>query len=747
MSNVRAQTSSDIVISLDGLYGPSIGCFMVDNNLKLIWHNPFISNWPVARGVSTCYELFGKDQPCQDCAAKRAFLSGSPETCEQLLIDSKGRKSFYHVVGSPIRDRGEDGARYLAVIQDITARMETEQEYRRVNELNYNIIYNAPVGIFTLNQHGVITSTNPAHLKIAGNPPLDKLLGYDWLNSPNVISSGLAHYLKMGLSGKSFKVADFEFTANLTGRKLFMTIKGVPLRDKKGKIQGLLCIIEDTTEKTKYLVELERLKRINENIIHSITNGIMVINKDMKLLTWNDGMEAIFGIKATKALKLPFQKCLQEIGLSRAIKQIDNGLKSGQSYAVEKFGISLPSKGYISVNYKIMPLFDEHRSQFGVILFFEDITQKEKYEIKYQTLFNEAKDGIIVIQKNGGFLSANPMALELLQRSWEGLEKVNFQKLVWEEDIKRIKTILSQGSEREIQPFELRLVLPTQEYLTVEISVSRVRERDKTVALQMIMRDVRERIKLEKQLFQASRLSGLGELAAGVAHEINNPLATIAGYAEEVLDLLSEWNSKPGLDQDQISELELLVKLIRDQSYRCKEITRNLLDFSCVKPPCFQFIDLNEIILNTLSFVRNPGRGGNGRIQLSLNSDLPLLKTDYSQIQQVFLNVLKNALDATEKAGNINIITTASAYKIAIIFRDTGIGMTPQELDRMFDPFFTTKPSDKGTGLGLSISYRIVEQLGGEIQVESQKGEGTTFSIIFPRDHNGRTASKKNSHH
>jgi len=734
MSNVTNQSPRDIAIPWDGIHGTSLGCFMVDRDMKILWHRPFSSEWPaLKREIRHCYEIFSKDDPCENCAALASFSSGLPESCEQHFIDDDGRNTYYHIVVSPIKDDKGQIVRFIEVMQDITVRKEAEERHKGISEFNYSIIFNAPVAIFTLNKHGVITSTNPAHMKIAGNPPLDKLMGLDWLHSPNVIKSGLDNHLKRGLSGESFELTDFPFTANITGRKLIMTLRGVPLKNKNNKVEGLLCILEDTTEKSRYLKEIEQLKKYDENIIQSITNGIMVVNKKLSVLTWNNSMEAIFGVNSSDALNLPLRSCLKKMGMAKAIWQIKKGIESGNSYNVEKADILHPTKGFISLNYKIMPLFDENHNQSGVILFFEDITLKEKFEIKYQGLFNEAKDGIVVTEPDGHFLSANPKAFELLQTRWREIKQKKLQDLIYLGDKKRFQSNLSLIRKgREVQPYEVRLAINGKEPLPVEISVSELREQEKTVALQFIMRDIRERIKLEKQLLQASKLSGLGELAAGVAHEINNPLATVSGCAEEVLDLLSEWKIKSDMNSEQLAELKDLVEMMRDQSYRCKEITRNLLDFARVNVPTLLRVDLNNIIQSILSLAGYQAGTEGGRIRLNLAPQLPEIKTDYSQIQQVFLNIFKNALDATEGGGYINITTASADGVVTVTFQDTGVGMSQEELDRMYDPFFTTKPSDRGTGLGLSICYRIVERLGGKIEVSSKKGVGTTFKVIFP---------------
>jgi two-component system NtrC family sensor kinase len=301
-------------------------------------------------------------------------------------------------------------------------------------------------------------------------------------------------------------------------------------------------------------------------------------------------------------------------------------------------------------------------------------------------------------------------------------------------------SIIAIKKGNEVKPLEVKLSVNGHEPIPVEMSISKVVEHEKSVALQFIIRDVRERLKLEKQLLQASKLSGLGELAAGVAHEINNPLAAISGCSEEVLDLLAEWQSESGLSREQVSELKELLTMLKEQSYRCKDITQNLLNFARVNEPTLLDVNLNDIIKSILAFTGHQGGQIMDRVRLSLDPRLRSIRSDYSQIQQVFLNIFKNALDATESGGGIHIVTTSGKNDATASFHDTGTGIAPENLERIFNPFFTTKAPDRGTGLGLSISYRIIERLGGSIEVKSVKGVGTTFNIRFPAVNNDRNA-------
>jgi len=729
-----SQDRKDIAIFVEGVPGMALGCLMVDHDRNMLWHKPFVKGWPFLNDrPQDCYNLLGSSTSCETCAAIDVLRTGRPSSCEQMITQPDGGSIYYHLVASPVKDKDQNIIGVVEVIQDISSQSTYKDNYKDIINFNYNIIFNAPVAIFTLNRQGIITSTNPAHCQIAGNPPLVDILGMDWLNSRSVIESGLDYYLKKGLSGESFEVVDVHYRTNITGIDRFITLRGVPLRTNDGSIEGLLCILEDTTEKTNNLMRVEKLKRYNDNIIQSISNGIMVLDNNFSIKIWNNFMENIFGMPAKKVLGRSAIKFLPSLGLDIDIKSIFNATQEGNVLYFKSVDINCKNKGFISINYKVMPLINDENAQSGIIVFFEDITQSKKTEIQYNTLFQNANDGIVVTDLQGRFLSANAKFLNLITLTWLELQAISIEDLIFADDIHVFQNyLMNTGDNGDVVPLEIRLSSKKNDPIPVEINLSRVIVQNENVAFQLIVRDIRERLKLEKQLFRASKLSALGELAAGVAHEINNPLATIAGYSEELLDLLKTW--KMDLIKPHLRELKEIINMIKTQSYRCKSITNNLLDFARVNAPTYSDVDINEIIYSVLSLSAYITYENKNRVKLDLMDDMPLLKIDYSHAQQVMLNILNNAFDAIEDSGDIIISSKEHNNYISVIFKDTGIGIDKKNMERIFDPFFTTKSPDKGTGLGLSISYRIMERLGGSIDVKSKKSAGSTFELRFPKE-------------
>ena len=228
----------------------------------------------------------------------------------------------------------------------------------------------------------------------------------------------------------------------------------------------------------------------------------------------------------------------------------------------------------------------------------------------------------------------------------------------------------------------------------------------------------------------SNKLASIGRLAAGVAHEINNPLAIIGEKAGLMQDLV-------GLDQNFRHREKFLDQLASLQNAvgRARTITHRLLGFARRMETSMTLVQLNEILQEVLSFLEKDAVYRNIHVIMQLQPDLPVIRADHGQLQQVFLNVINNAIDAIRSDGEIHITSRRENQKtVMVAISDTGPGIAPEILKNIFEPFFTTKANEakKGTGLGLSITYGIVQKMGGEIEVSSEVGVGTTFIITFP---------------
>jgi PAS domain S-box-containing protein len=274
--------------------------------------------------------------------------------------------------------------------------------------------------------------------------------------------------------------------------------------------------------------------------------------------------------------------------------------------------------------------------------------------------------------------------------------------------------------------YKFRLHTPAGEDRTINAAIAPlVTKKFNVIGRLIILDDITERVELEVQLSQADKLSSIGLLAAGVAHEVNTPLAVISSYTQM---LSKQLQSDP-------AKAQLLEKITR-QTFRASEIVNNLLNFSRTSGSQFSDVDVNKVITETLALLEHQFRTAQITVHDELTLGLPSIQGNTGRLQQVFLNLFLNAKDAMAGGGTLRV-ATSNGNGVSVAISDTGTGIAPENIRRIYDPFFTTKTSpqegqNRGTGLGLSVTYGIIQEHAGQIRVESRPGEGTTFYLDFP---------------
>jgi two-component system NtrC family sensor kinase len=239
--------------------------------------------------------------------------------------------------------------------------------------------------------------------------------------------------------------------------------------------------------------------------------------------------------------------------------------------------------------------------------------------------------------------------------------------------------------------------------------------------------DITDQKKMNEAVIHAEKLASIGRLAAGVVHEINNPLATIAACAESLLSRLPVSE----VDEDQADFKEYL-QIVKDEAFRCKTITNNLLEFSHQRQSEKLLCDINQIIDQTLLLIKHHPKMGRMTIIKELDEAVAPVHVNEGQMKQIFIALISNAYDAMNGEGTLTIRTGSKVPGVCAEFVDTGCGIPSSHLSNIFDPFFTTKPVGRGTGLGLSVCYGIITDHGGKIEVDSLEGQGSTFRILLP---------------
>jgi PAS domain S-box-containing protein len=394
----------------------------------------------------------------------------------------------------------------------------------------------------------------------------------------------------------------------------------------------------------------------------------------------------------------------------------------------------------IFVEDSIFPL----RSGTGEIVGFKgisrDVTERKRAEEalrqseeKYRTILEEMDEGYYEVDVAGSYTFLNDVVCAMLGYTRKELMGMNYRIYTPEEDIRSVYKVYNEvyrtGKPRRWYP--MVNIRKDGTRIFVENSILPIRNPEGEInGFRGISRDVTERKRMEEERLQmeqkaqlASRLASVGEMASGIAHEINNPLTGVIGYAQLLLQ------------EDLPENIRKDLETINDGAQRVANVIQRLLAFARQSKPQRTYVHINEVVATTLDLRSYHLETSNIKITVQLAPDLPVTIADAGQLQQVFLNLIVNAeteMKLARGSGKLSVKTQQTDNIIRISFKDDGPGIVEENLERIFDPFFTTRQVGQGTGLGLSVCYGIVSEHGGRIYAESKPGRGATFIVELP---------------
>jgi PAS domain S-box-containing protein len=347
----------------------------------------------------------------------------------------------------------------------------------------------------------------------------------------------------------------------------------------------------------------------------------------------------------------------------------------------------------------------------------EELLESEK---RYSVLVEEAGDGVIILQ-DGKVVFANKKATEVIGYSRDELKGLPLEKLVDEKYLPLAKKMYERNLRGDVPiTFEVEWRAKNGERIPIEVSGARIYHEGRPAVLR-VARDIRERKRMEEQRLKLEKLATMGELATMVAHDLRNPLTSIrnAGYYIK--------NTCPYRTNTECKTTLEMLNIIEQETIFANNIINDLLDFAAKRPLQKKKQNINEIIEDSLTKGNIPRN-----IEVKRNFAKKATATlDEKQLERVFLNLIKNAVQAMPDGGKLAVTTKETKDNVEIIFADTGIGISEENMSKIFQPLFTTKA--KGIGMGLPICKNIVEQHNGTIEVKSKAGQGTTFLIKLPK--------------
>lgn len=356
-------------------------------------------------------------------------------------------------------------------------------------------------------------------------------------------------------------------------------------------------------------------------------------------------------------------------------------------------------------------------------------TALRESEERFRRTFEEAPIGMALMGVNFKFVKVNKKLCQMLGYSEQEFCNLSLAQVTDPVDLPHHLHLAEEvlTGRRVSYNIEKRYIRKNGESIWANLTATVVRGQDGRVLYKLgMIQDMTESKQMQQQLIQSEKLNGLGQLVAGVAHELNNPLTSVIGYSQLAL------NGCPD------SRLKLQLETIRNEGERARHIVQNLLSFARQHKPGRSQTDVNELLRSCLDLRAYSQTASNLSVRRRL-ADLPRVLADPHQLQQVFLNIIINAeqaITSSRESGNLVVKTGLKQQQgdnwVEIVIADDGPGIPPEALGRVFDPFFTTKDVGQGTGLGLSISYGIVKEHGGKIRVESEFGRGASFFVELP---------------
>ncbi|MES0491289.1 MAG: PAS domain S-box protein [Leptospirales bacterium] len=679
--------------------------------------------------------IFKEDFATAKTKMEKAIQTNRPYELEYRIRHANGSIKYVSERGRPAYGPDKKPMCLDGMIFDITEQKKNEADIVSVRAQLEHLMVFVPVVVYSCKiekEFFIPTFINSNIINILGFQPEDVIGNPDWWSGQ--IHTGdrerVLQQLETGMKEGDFYEHEYRFRKS-DDTFLWIHDKLNILRDEAGNATEIVGSWSDITKRKNAEQEVRYLSEITDNM----SEGVMLAHQEDLVITYaNKKFEKMFGYKTGELVgkNITVLNALSEKTSEETIETVNDVVRSLQ----EKGGW----KGEVKNITKDGELFWSEASvtpfkhdKYGTIWITvqRDITHKKQLEDKiihnlkalsrsnefWIETFDTISDPLFIHNKQFEIVKAN--------RAYRDVAGLSFKQIVgkkyWE-----VFPILDgpsigcqhvvntdQSDEEEIKDDSSGSVFRVRYYPIEE-------PEKKDPSYLHILEDVTELKNTQEMLVQSAKLASLGELAANVAHEINNPMTAILGFVSYV-------TGEIGKESPYYEDL----KAVEGESLRVREIVRNLLDFAKPKKLTKAVSDINETLSESLHLIKHMAELSQIKIVTRLSENLPQVKFDVNQIKQVFINLVYNACQAMDGGGTLQINTGTQKDFILISFKDTGVGIASADIPNIFDPFFTTKDK-KGTGLGLSISYAIIENHKGEISVTSTVGKGSEFVVKLP---------------
>jgi two-component system, NtrC family, sensor kinase len=708
-------------------------------------------------------KLFGEvlrpGDPCPLCS-ETPLIAGTGEFQPRLICPQSGENlkqapimlktrwpvgAPLSVSATPIRGSGEQqGGCFLHIREhtDLLAHPVMEQQMATLS----SILENFPQPFFMVDPFLVVTHINDhmeeltgySRSEVVGRMTCGELLNTIQCNSCDCVLKQVMER-KKPISGLRRVVRDRH------GREVPVTVSASIITDSEGRVIGGFEAVRDITPVVEAEQKLDLLTQLTQE-------GLLMADENHRIIFANSRMMEILNIPRSRIIGMHLGEVLTAQHLHMAqelVNLVDQDMQQETRFCSI---LDQPhAEDQIPRVFETCMAVSRLGAKSLTCLYLRDLTGRilierelQKTNAFFTNIIQSSVDGIVVVDKKGAPLVFNEGAERILGYKAEEMigNPENFRRFYpHQQAAEMMRRMRSDeyGPPDKLNTTRLTFINKQGEEVPVNFSATIIRERGQEVGSVGIFSDLREILKVHReleaaqsQLVHTEKIASLGRMAAGVAHEINNPLAGILIYAE----LLQR-------DLEAADPHRENLEVIINQTMRCQQIVNRLLDFSRQTLGQRKLFDVNDVIRRCVELISHQAFFHNIKVIQDPDSFLPQIVGDPGQLQQVFTNLLLNAADAMQGQGQITISTRPSHQEDGVIltFADTGPGIPPEIRDKIFEPFFTTKPPGKGTGLGLSIVYGVIQRHGGTIKADSSPEGGTTFTIRLPLESQDEGAS------
>ena len=670
---------------------------------------------------------------------ERGYVKGR----EYRIITKDGGRIPVEMSVAVMKDEDGEPIGFVGISRDITERKQAE-EALRASDKNWSDSFNALEDVMILiNKDYTIEKINDNGLRLLGKTR-EEVIG----KKCHQVVHGMdapCEFCSFKKTLKTEKVESVDRYIELFDK--YFSIKGTPIFNEHGEIVRFIDLMRDTTERKQMEEKLSESEERFRNLYESIQDPVGVyVGREGRLIEYNESFKRLSGFTDEELKDKTFLDLVHPDDQAMVLEKYRTKYPEEKLPLVYELRSVVKNGGIVPVEISVSP-YEVKGKVVGIEVIHRDITKRKQMEEKlrqysehleelvrkrteelsesekrYSVLVEEASDGVLIAQ-DGKIAFINKKGAEILGYSKDELTGLPFEKTLDE----KYRQLVTERYQRRLQgekvptTYEIDVLSKTGECVPVEVSATLINYQGRPADL-VIVRDIRERKRMEEERRKLEKLATIGELATMVGHDLRNPLQSIENATYYLNNELPRLPPSTPIPQKALEMLQVL----NDSVNYADKIIRDLHDFSATKEPTLKKTNINTIVKETLSQVEAPEN-----VELITELDhLPRIEADKDMIKRIFLNLTINGIQAMENGGTLKVSTKKTKGMIEVSFKDTGAGILKENMKKIFTPFFTTRA--KGMGMGLPVCKKFVEIHGGSIHVESEEGRGSTFMVKLP---------------